>query len=86
VCVWSGLYLFGWGQGPIWSCCEHGDEHSDTINVGEFLTKLSDYQVLKDKSAACVQLVKTFPQFGVSTPAHLTALIAFQVHTKHSNG
>jgi hypothetical protein len=37
--------------------CEHGNEPSDPIKGGEFLDKLSDYQVLKKDSAPWSQSV-----------------------------
>jgi hypothetical protein len=41
----------GLGFGPMAGCCEHGNEPSVAVKVGEFLNCLSDYCLLKKDSA-----------------------------------
>jgi hypothetical protein len=37
--LWGcGLDLSGSGEGPVTSSCEHGDENSGFVNVGNSLT------------------------------------------------
>jgi hypothetical protein len=41
----------GSGQDPVAGSCEHGSEPSSSIKSRNFLTNLSDYQLLKEDSA-----------------------------------
>jgi hypothetical protein len=47
--VWTGFIS---GQEPVTGSCEHGNEPSVSINGGEFLDYISDYQLLKKDSAS----------------------------------
>jgi hypothetical protein len=45
------LDSYGSGYALVVSCCEHGNEPSDSIKGGEFLDYLSHYYLLKKDSA-----------------------------------
>jgi hypothetical protein len=40
---WDGVDWIGSGYRQVAGCCEHGDEHSDSMQCGEFLDQLRNY-------------------------------------------
>jgi hypothetical protein len=46
--------------GSIVSCCKCGSETLDLVNGGEYLEKLSDYQLVKDSSLWFLSAPKFF--------------------------
>jgi hypothetical protein len=49
--IWFGVDSSGSGYGPVADSCEHGNEPFGSTEGGEFLEKLSTYQLLKEDSA-----------------------------------
>jgi len=47
-----GVDWFNLTQVQVANCCEHGDEPSGSIKLGEFLDSLMNCQLLKNVSAA----------------------------------
>ena len=43
------LHTLGSGKGQVEGCCEHGNEHSDSIKRGEF-DQLRDHQLFTDSA------------------------------------
>ena len=43
------LHTLGSGKGQVEGCCEHGNEHSDSIKRGEF-DHLRDHQLFTDSA------------------------------------
>jgi hypothetical protein len=76
--VWTGHYSSR--RGPMAGSCEHGNERSDFIMVGEFLNKLSDYHLLKKGSAPWTKLACMFIKQGNGTAAVVSAWVPTCLH------